>query len=72
MWTLTSSVEGVKDVLVIPAPLVPSLEPVVARGREYRSALTELLAINAQLVRLWRQQQSDRQSNTKRRKTARR
>ena len=70
MWTLTSSVEGVKDVLVIPGAMVSTLEPLVARGREYRRALTELLAINAQLVRLWRQQQSARLSNTNRRKTA--
>lgn len=72
MWTLTYSVEGVKAVLVIPAALVPSLQPLVARGREYRSALMELLAINAQLLQLWRQQQNARRLSKSRRKTRRR
>ena len=56
MWTLTYSVEGAKQVLVIPNASVPLLEPLVKEGRRWREALAELLAINAQLVRLWRQE----------------
>jgi hypothetical protein len=62
MWTLTSSINGVKDVVVIPAELVPLVEPLVMRGRQYKSALAEMLAINAQLVRLWREQQVEKRS----------
>ena len=54
MWTLTYSVEGKKHVLVIPAAAVPLLKPLVESGREYRDAVAELLAINAQLLSLWR------------------
>lgn len=75
MWTLTSSIEGAKDVLVVPAELEPTLRPLVLRGREYRTALTELLAINAKLVRLWREQQAEQRASrakANRRKTARR
>lgn len=60
MWTLTSSIKGVKDVLVVPADVVPALRPLVLLGREYRKALSEALAINAKLVRLWRAQQGSR------------
>ena len=56
-WALTYSVEGDKHVLAIPAADVDELEPLLARGRRYREAVAELLAINAQLVSLWRQQQ---------------
>lgn len=72
MWTLTYSFRGVKEVQVIPAPLVAALKPLVARGREYRDALTKLLIINARLLRLWRKQQSARRRKMNRRKTAKR
>jgi hypothetical protein len=62
MWTLTTSFGGAKDVLVVPAELLPTLKPLVALGREYRGALTEILAINAKLVRLWRAQQIEQRS----------
>jgi hypothetical protein len=62
MWTLTSSVGGLKDVLVVPADLARQLKPSVQRGREYKDALRELLAINTRLVRLWREQEVKRRS----------
>lgn len=60
MWTLTYSVAGTKQVLVVPAASAASLQPLVAVGRRWRDALAELLAINAQLVSLWRQEQRQR------------
>jgi hypothetical protein len=60
MWTLTYSVEDDKQVLVVPAADVALLQPLVEQGRRWRDALSELLAINAQLLSLWRQQQRQR------------
>lgn len=60
LWTLTYSSAGEKTVLPVPAGELAALQPLVVRGREYRDALAELLAINAQLVRLWFRQQSAR------------
>ena len=57
MWTLTYSVDGDKQVLVVPTAAVASLQPLAHKGRRWRDALTEFLVINAQLVSLWRQQQ---------------
>lgn len=57
-WALTYSVEGTKYVQALPAEVVPALQPLVERGREYRDAVAELLSINAQLVSLWRQQRA--------------
>lgn len=62
MWTLTHSIDGTKHVQVIPATAVPMLRPVVERGRQFRAALTELMALNAQLVALWRQQRPRRRA----------
>jgi hypothetical protein len=60
LWTLTYSVEGQKHVQAVPAASVAALQPLLLRARVYRDALSELLAINAQLVSLWRQQQRAR------------
>jgi hypothetical protein len=60
MWTLTYSVDGTKHVQVIPTAIVPSLRPLLERGKQYRQGIAELLAINAQLVKLWRGQQRRR------------
>ena len=59
-WALTYSVKGTRYVQAVPADAVPELRPLVARGREYRNAVAELLAINAQLLSLWRQEQRRR------------
>jgi hypothetical protein len=60
MWVLTFSLDGTKHVEVIPEAWVPELEPLVALGREHREALAELMKLNAQLLRLWRQEQRTR------------
>ena len=57
MWTLTFTVNGEKQVEIIPEAWVSALSPLVEDARELRSGLAELLAVNAQLLRLWRQEQ---------------
>lgn len=59
-WSLTFSVQGKKYVESIPVGWVPELEALVADGREYQQALREMLAINAELLRLYRQQERKR------------
>ncbi len=59
-WVLTFSVRGTKHVQALPADAVPALRPLIERGRDYRDAVSELLAINAQLVSLWRQRERTR------------
>lgn len=62
MWTLSCSFEGKKRVEVLPESLASELAPLVEQGREIREAVLEVLAINLQLLRLWREQQRDRRS----------
>jgi|AP12_2_1047962.scaffolds.fasta_scaffold109971_2 hypothetical protein len=61
-WTLSYSFEGRKHVEVLPESLASELAPLVEQGREHREALMEVLAINLQLLRLWREEQGDRRS----------
>jgi hypothetical protein len=70
MWTLTYSVDGQRHVEFIPEALVPLLKPFAQEGRAYREAVAQVLTINAQLVSLWRQQQRDRESKTKKARRA--
>jgi hypothetical protein len=60
MWTLTYSSEGKKRAEGLPASLAAELAPLVEQGRELREAVMEVLAINLQLLRLWRQEQRQR------------
>ncbi len=57
-WSLTFMVDGNKRVERIPAALVDEVRPLVEQGRTYKDAVAELFAINAQLLALWRRQQS--------------
>jgi hypothetical protein len=66
MWVLTHSVGGQKHVQIIPDALVPLLKPRVDSGRAYRDAVLELLAINAQLLSLYRAQQREREKKQRR------
>ena len=63
LWSLTFMGEGKKRVESLPAAWVDDIRPPVGEGREYKGAVAEVCAINAQLLALWRQQQ------TKKRKT---
>jgi hypothetical protein len=63
MWSLTFMVEGKKHVQHIPRELVEELQPLVEQGREFKDAVAEVFAANAQLLGLWRQQLSKQNKN---------
>ena len=72
-WTLSYSLSGKKHVEVLSESLASELAPLVEEGREVREAVMEVLAINLQLLRLWREDQQDRRSaSPRRRRTQRR
>ena len=54
MWQLTFMVDGKKRVESIPKEWVDQILPLVERGREYKDAVAEVFAINAQLLVLFR------------------
>ena len=56
LWSLTFMVEGQKRVERIPDAWVEQIRPLVAQGREFKDAVAEVFAANAQLLALWRQQ----------------
>ena len=56
MWSLTFMVDGKKRVERIPTAWVEDLRSLVADGRQYKNAVAEVFAINAQLLALWRKQ----------------
>ncbi len=62
MWTLSYSFEGKKRVEVLMESLASELAPLVEQGRELREAVMEVLAINVQRLRLWREEQRGRRS----------
>ena len=57
MWSLTFMLDGKKVVEWIPKEWVEEIQPLVVEGREYKNAVAEVFAVNAQLFRLWRRQQ---------------
>ena len=63
MWTLSYSLAGRKRVEVMPEALASQLSPLVEQGREFREAVMEVLAINLQLLRLWRLEQRRRRKS---------
>lgn len=56
LWTLTFMAGGKKRVETIPADWVAAIRPRVAAGRRFKQAAAELLAINAELLVLARNQ----------------
>ena len=56
MWSLTFMVDGKKRVERIPDEWVEEIRPLVAAGREFKEAVAEVFAVNAQLLALWRKQ----------------
>ena len=56
VWSLTFMVQGKKHVQHIPKPLVDEVRKRVQAGREFQDAVREVLAANAQLLVLARQQ----------------
>jgi hypothetical protein len=53
MWQLTFMVDGNKRVETMPKEWVDQILPLVERGKEYKGAVAEVFAINAQLLALW-------------------
>jgi hypothetical protein len=66
-WVLTYSVLGEKVTLGVPHQLVDELEPLLARGKAYQEALTEIRAANAQLLHLWLKEQRKKKTSRPRR-----
>ena len=58
MWSLTFMVDGKKRVERLPSEWVDDIRPLVEAGRACKTAAAEVFAINAQLLALWRQQQT--------------
>jgi hypothetical protein len=56
VWSLTFMVQGKKQVQHIPKQWVQEVRRRVAAGREFQDAVREVLAANAQLLMLARQQ----------------
>ena len=56
LWTLTFMAGGKKRVETIPADWVAAIRPRVEAGRRFKQAAAELLAINAELLVLARNQ----------------
>ncbi len=61
-WSLTFMVDGKKRVEPIPAAWVEEIRPLVVQGREYKDAVAEVFAANAQLLALWRKHQRKKKS----------
>jgi hypothetical protein len=56
LWLLTFMVSGKKHVQSIPPEWVEEIRPLVEQGREFKEAVAEVFAANAQLLELWHQQ----------------
>ena len=65
LWSLTFMVNGKKRVERIPDEWVEQIRPLVEQGREFKDAVSELFAANAQLLAL-RRRQSTRKRPRKR------
>lgn len=61
-WSLTFMVDGKKRVEAIPATWVEEIRTLVVQGREYKDAVAEVFAANAQLLALWRKHQRKKKS----------
>ncbi|MBI4472803.1 MAG: hypothetical protein HY646_09060 [Acidobacteria bacterium] len=66
IWSLTFMVDGKKRVERIPDDWVEQIRPLVEQGREYKDAVAEVFATNAQLLALWRQQSTNQKRRKKR------
>jgi len=56
VWSLTFMLNGRKRVERIPNEWVEEVQRLVQAGREYKEAVAEVFAANAQLLALWRKQ----------------
>jgi hypothetical protein len=60
VWLLTFMVAGKKRVERIPEEWIEDVRRRVAAGREFKDAVAEVFAANAQLLALWRRQRKAR------------
>lgn len=60
VWLLTFMVQGHKRVERIPGEWVEEVRRRVEAGREFKEAVAEVFAANAQLLALWRRQRKAR------------
>lgn len=65
VWSLTFMVQGKKRVQHIPKHWVEEVRRRVEAGREFQDALREVLAANAQLLVLTRQQEKQRKKKNR-------
>ena len=72
MWSLTFMVDGKKRVEWVPQEWAGELRPLVNEGREFKDAVAEVFAINAQLFGIWRRQQRQKKKPTKQGRSKRR
>jgi hypothetical protein len=56
LWSLTFMVDGKKHVEWIPPEWVEQIRPLVEQGREFKEAVSEVFAANAQLLALRRRE----------------
>ncbi len=64
-WSLTFMVDGKKRVEHIPEEWVEQIRPLVEQGREFKDAVAEIFAANAQLLALWRRQSKKKKAKKK-------
>lgn len=65
MWSLTFMVDGKRRVEFIPREWVEQIRPLVEQGREFKDAVAEVFAANAQLLALWRRQTTKKKRRKK-------
>jgi hypothetical protein len=58
-------VDGKKRVEHIPEEWVKQIRPLVEQGREFKDAVAEIFAANAQLLVLWRRQSKKKKAKKK-------
>ena len=58
MWSLTFMADGRRHVERIPDGWVEQIRPLVEQGREFKDAVAEVFAANAQLLTLQRQEET--------------
>jgi hypothetical protein len=66
IWSLTFMVDGKKRVERIPDDWVEEIRPFVEQGREFKDAVTEVFAANAQLLTLRRHEEMKKKRAKKR------
>jgi len=57
LWSLTFMAGGKKQVERVPSEWVEEVQRLVDAGQEFKAAVAEVFAANAQLLALWRKQQ---------------